>query len=109
MSALLGTPGGSERLVHVFSALPSAEPAAVIIPDGDWANIFTGLIIAYFGWPREVRMVPIKRENADANLKTLQETPLSAIFFCGVTPPASMPPGILLGRDLAVVFAPVRK
>ncbi len=109
LTALLGAPGGSERLIHVFSALPPGEPVAVIVPENDWANAFTGLILGYFGWPREVRIVPIRRDNADANLQALQQAPLAAIFFSGVNPPTSAQPVIPLGRDLVVVPAPVKK
>ena len=109
LSALLGTPGGSEHLLHAFSALPENRPVAVFVPDGDWANTFTAYILAYFGWPREVRLIAVKRENAWEQLQALDQTSLSAIFFCGIEPPAALQPVIRLGTDLVVVETPVRK
>jgi hypothetical protein len=103
LSSLLGTPGGSERLIHVFSALPAKAPVAVVIPDGDWESNFTAYILTYFGWPREVRLIVVNRENAQSQLQALNQAPLAAIFFCGVIPPASKQPGIRLGTDLVIV------
>jgi len=102
LSSLLGTPGGSERLLHVFSALPAKAPVAVVIPEGDLASNFTAYILTYFGWPREVRLIAVKPENAASQLQTLEQTPFAAIFYCKVTPPASRQPVVRLGRNLVV-------
>jgi hypothetical protein len=103
LSALLGTPGGSERLIQVFSALPAKVPVAVVVPEGDWGSTFTAYILTYFGWPREVRLIAVNRENGRSQLQSLDQASLAAVFFCGVTPPAQMQPVIRLGTDLVIV------
>ena len=90
-------------MIHVFSALPAGSPVVVIFPDGNWSANFTAFILTYFGWPREVRLVPVSRENAKSRLDGLDRASLAAIFFCGVNPPAQMQPVIRLGRDLVIV------
>jgi hypothetical protein len=103
LSVLLGTPNGSERLIHVFAALPTKAPVAVVVPNGDHGQTFTAFILTYFGWPREVRLIAVNRENARRQLQALDQASLSAIFFCGVTPPKDLKPVIRLGTDLVIV------
>ncbi len=103
LSTLLGAPGGSERLIHVFSALPAKAPVAVVIPKAQWGSMLTAYILAYFGWPREVRLIEVTRENVNNRLQALDQTQLAAIFFCGVSPAATSQPGIRLGTNLVVM------
>jgi len=105
LSALVG-PGGSERLIHVFAALPAQAPVAAVVLEGDWRSILAGYILNYFGWPREVRVIAVNRENARSQLQALDRASLAAIFFCGITPPADMQPALRLGNDLVIVPTP---
>jgi hypothetical protein len=63
--------------------------------------------MTYFAWPKEVQLVEVNRQNARAKLKALDQDSLSAIFFSGITPPASFRPVIRLGTDLTVVPMPL--
>ena len=99
-------PDGSERLIHVFAALPAHAPVAVMVLEGDWRSIITGYILNYFGWPREVRVIAVNRENARSQFQALDQASLAAIFFCGIPPPADLPPAIRLGSDLVIVPTP---
>jgi hypothetical protein len=101
--ALLKVHHGSERLIQVFSALPPTRPIAVILLDGNDESIFVGSLVSYFGWPREMRSVPVRRANAARQLQSLDRASLAAIFFCGIDPPAAMPPVIRIGSGLVMV------
>jgi hypothetical protein len=103
LTPLLGAPGGSERLTKAFASLPTNTPVAAIIPDGDVESNFTAYLLTYIAWPREVQLVAVNRENASARLEALGRDSLSAVFFCGVAPPAALEPAIRLGRNLVVV------
>ena len=65
--------------------------------------------MTYFGWPREIQLVEVNRQNARAKLEALDQNALSAIFFCGIAPPASFRPAIRLGTDLTVVTTPLER
>ncbi len=76
---------------------------AVVIPDGDWGSNFTAYILTYFGWPREVRLIVVNRENARSQCKRSINHRWPRSSFVESTPPASKQPGFRLGTDLVVV------
>lgn len=102
-SGLLHIPNGSERLQYAFSALPPDRPVAVVLRDDDEESTFVGYLVSYFGWPREVRFLPLKPENAAGQLQSLDRAPLGAIFFHGIDPPVTMQPVIRIGSGLVMI------
>jgi hypothetical protein len=105
MAGLLQAPDGSERLQQALSTLPQRRPIAVILPETNEESIFVSYLLTYFSWPREVRHVPIRRDNAISQMSSLDREALAAIFFCGIDPPGGMQPVIRIGSGLVMVTA----
>lgn len=101
--SLLQVQDASERLRGAFAGLPPG-PVAVVMPEGSDEGIFLSYLIGYFAWPREVHAVAVTRANGVRELQTLERTPIAAIFFCRLEPPADLRPVVRIGSGL--VMAP---
>ena len=99
----LEVPDGSRRLRAAFAKLADTRPVAVILPEGRMDKLFLGLVVNYFGWPREVTIVPVTKENAASRLQALDQSALGAIFFCETPPPPGMETPIPIGAGLVMV------
>ena len=102
MVAILKVRNGSERLLRIFSSLPPERPVAVVLREGDDDGAVIAFLVSYFGWPREVHLVRVNHDNVVRQMHSLDRFPLSAIFYCRVDPPASMPRVVQIGKGLAV-------
>lgn len=105
MVTLLNVQDGSERLLLASAALPPKRPIAVVLIDRneEGSAILSSYLVSYFNWPREVHLVPVKRENAARKLLSLDRASLAAIFFCGMDPPPGLQPVIRIGSGLVMV------
>jgi hypothetical protein len=96
---------GSQLLLDVFEALPTHKRIGVVIQENNAFSAVLGWLIAYFGWPREIKLIPNPEAGPSQKNEPIDPASFTAIFFCGVTPPARLGPGIRLGSNL--VFVPI--
>ncbi|MDQ6656166.1 MAG: hypothetical protein M3Y80_10170 [Verrucomicrobiota bacterium] len=99
---LMKSQAGSERIGEVLATIPTDQSLAVVYRDANETDIFLAFVVAYFAWPRTVRSVPIRRENAASELQELRSSHMP-IIFCGVDPPPGLPHLIRIGDRM--VFA----
>lgn len=104
MAGLLHLRDGSERLEAALASLPSNLPVAFIFPAEDEKSIFLSYLVSYFAWPREVNFIPVHAHDAEQRLRSLDRSPISALFFCELKPPPSSQPATRLGSDLVLVL-----
>ena len=105
MVSLLGVEDGSERLLRAAAMLPPGRPVVILRPDGAGQDVavFSSFLVSYFNWPHEVRLIPVKRENAALQLDSIDRASVAAIFFCGIDPPPGMQPLVRIGKGLVMV------
>ena len=109
LAGLINNRAGSERIMVMLGALPKNEPLAVVYREGNETDIFLWFMVSYFALPRPVRSVPIRRENAGAELEALRKSQLAAIVFCGVDAPPGMENLVTIGDGLVFAVDPARK
>jgi hypothetical protein len=101
---ILHTTAVSEGLLHALSALPDKRPVAVVYSvDNDGDQMLASSVL-YFAWPKSVLSFPVTSESQARQLEAVSSAPVSATFFCGVTPPAGTGPIFHFGERF--MFAP---
>jgi hypothetical protein len=101
---ILDTTAVSEGLLHALSALPDERPVAVVYRVDNTGDQMLASSVAYFAWPKSVLSFPVRSETQARQLEAVSSAPVSATFFCGVTPPAGTGPIFHFGERF--VFAP---
>jgi len=96
---------GSQLLLDVFGSLPTNKPIGVVVQENNAVTNVLGMLIAYFGWPREIKLIANPEAGPSPKNEPIDPAAFTAIFFCGVTPPATLGPGIRLGSHL--MFVPI--
>ena len=96
---------GSRLLLDVFDALPTNKPIGVVVQEASAVSNYLGMLIAYLGWPREIKLIANPEAGPSQKNEPIDPASFTAIFFCGVTPPARLGTGIRLGSHL--VFVPI--
>ena len=96
---------GSRLFLDLFKALPANKPIGIVVQENNAVSAVLGMLIAYFGWPRETKLIPNSEAGPSQKNQPIDPASFTAIFFCGVTPPAQLGPGIRLGSHL--VFVPI--
>jgi hypothetical protein len=102
LATAINSRAGSERLLEVFALLPEKEPVAVIYRDEEEVDTFIAFAVVYFAWPRKVQAFQVGRDNLTSQLQALADAPVSAVFFCGIEPPAGTEPLFRVGNRLSL-------
>jgi hypothetical protein len=95
-----GTTGISDRLVRFFDSVPREQRILVLERNDDPASSLIAMLSAYLAWPHPVK-VNVIRNKGDA-IGT-DSTPLGAIVFCRVKPPANLPKPKRFGDGLEIL------
>ena len=94
---------GSAQLGACFKLLRTERPVSVVFRGDSSADEMVGQITSVLGWPRQVWLVPVSKENVGAVVdKALKRDP-EGIFFVGVPPLSSLGTAIEVGGGIVFV------
>lgn len=81
----------SEHLLKAFTRLSEDEPVEVVYSETSDSATLLAYLVAYFSWPRPVKSLQIEHCGFHCQSQTAQAEHVSAVFFCGIDPPPSVP------------------
>ena len=99
---LLRARGFSAHLIERLDELPPGKPILVITSPKSESGMLVTYLLAYFAWPRPLLGIFADQGHVDAEVERMPVSRVSAIFFCDLEPPASLPQTERFGRHLAV-------
>jgi len=94
---------GSQRLIDMFDRMPDDKSVSIIVAEGRAYDAFIAATLTYLSWPKETEQVPVRDENAENGLRSIDAQKCAAIVFCGLKPPPWVTSGIQLGSNLVIV------
>lgn len=94
---------GSQRLIDMFAMIPDDKSLSIIVAEGRAYDSFIAAALTYLSWPKEAETVPVRNENAENALRSIDAQTCAAIVFCGLKPPPRITSGIQLGSNLIIV------
>jgi hypothetical protein len=98
-----GTTNSSERVISLFKSLPPSETILILVHYNDPGSQLLGQVSAYLSWPHPVQILDVANTDAVRDLAAIDSASVAAFVFCGVDPPAWLPPGWRFGDALSVV------
>lgn len=96
-------PDESERMLHLFAALPEEGRVAIFVREDDLYSSALAMAMAYLAWPHDVQLVPCSQITAEERLAAIRPGSVAAVIFSQVKPPVWCPAGIPIGPDSTVV------
>jgi hypothetical protein len=103
LEELTGMRRASQRLIDMFAMMPPGKSVSIILREGRDYDSFVAFTITYLAWPKEVQTIPVRKENAENELRSIDPQTCAAIVFCGLKPPPWIRSGIPLGFNLIIV------
>ncbi|MDQ2868066.1 MAG: hypothetical protein M3R59_06610 [Verrucomicrobiota bacterium] len=97
-----GSLGASQVLTTAFDGTAPQHPLVVITKGSQTSSVFLGMLMAYLSWPHPVQTLKLDKPKSAFELAQIQPSIVSGLVFCDVDPPASLGPGVPLGRNSTI-------
>jgi hypothetical protein len=104
LSGLTHVHNGSQLFSVLLEAVPRDKSFVIFVDAESSPSEFLGMLVAYLSWPHDVRIIEVRGANLEQETAAAQSSSIGGLFFCFLTPPASLTGGTHFGS--AIIFVP---